>query len=91
MARVLVVAQCKDPKKWEQTFVTHGQLFRSMGATEPVHYGLDGNWAAVMMDVRDVNHYKKLMQSKETADAMADDGVLRETVKMFELDKKVAV
>jgi hypothetical protein len=91
MARMLVVAQCKDAKKWEQTFVTHGPLFKSMGATGPVHYGLEGNWAAVMMDVKDVDHYNQSMSSPATAEAMAADGVLRETVKMFVLDKKVNV
>ena len=91
MAKVLVVAQCKDPKKWEQTFVTHGPLFKSMGATGPVHYGLEGNWAAVMMDVKDLDHYNKAMSSPATAEAMATDGLLRESVKMFVLDKKVNV
>jgi hypothetical protein len=62
-----------------------------MGATGPVHYGLEGNWAAVMMDVKDVDHYNQSMRSPATAEAMAADGVLRETVKMFVLDKKVNV
>ncbi|MFZ0633742.1 MAG: hypothetical protein WBD32_01285 [Acidobacteriaceae bacterium] len=91
MVTVLVVAQCKDAKKWEESFVTHGPLFRTMGATGPVHYALDGNWAAVLMDMKDLDHYHKMMSSQAIGDAMASDGVLRETAKMFVLDKKVAV
>ena len=91
MARVLVVAQCQDAKKWEQGFVTHAELFRSMGATAPVNYGQEGNWVAVMLDVKDVDTYNRILSAKATADAMAVDGVLRETVKMFVLDKQLAV
>jgi hypothetical protein len=91
MARVLVVAQCQDAKKWEQGFVTHADLFRSMGATAPVNYGHEGNWVAVMLDVKDLDNYKRVLNSKATADAMAIDGVLRETVKMFVLNKQLVV
>lgn len=91
MVTILVVAQCKDPKKWEESFVTHGPMFRTMGAIAPVHYALEGNWAAVLMDMQDLDHYHKMMSSQVVADAMASDGVLRETAKMFVLDKKVTV
>ncbi|MGA7525348.1 MAG: hypothetical protein WBW84_23055 [Acidobacteriaceae bacterium] len=91
MITILVVAQCRDAKKWEESFVTHGPLFRTMGVIGPAHYALDGNWAAVQMEVKDLDHYNKMMSSPAIADAMASDGVLRETAKMFVLDKKIAV
>jgi len=91
MARVLVVAQCEDAKKWRENFVKHAALFRSMGATAPVSFGQDGNWSAVMLDVKDVDTYKKVLSSPATADAMALDGVRRDTVKMFVLDGQVPV
>ena len=91
MVTVLVVAQCKDPRKWEESFVAHGPLFRTMGATGPAHYGLDGNSAAVLMDMKDLDHFDKMMSSQAIADAMAADGVLRETARLFVLDKKVVV
>ncbi|HVT98733.1 MAG TPA: hypothetical protein VHE33_14615 [Acidobacteriaceae bacterium] len=91
MARVLVVAECEDPKKWRENFVKHVDLFRSMGATAPVSFGLDGNSVAVMLDVKDLNAYQKILQSQATAEAMAMDGLRRETVKAFVLDGQLAV
>src|ERR1035438_1154580 len=88
MVTILVVAQCKDPKKWEESFVTHGPLLRTMGASGPARYALDGNWAAVLMEMKDLDHYHKMMSSQAIADAMASDGVLRETVQRFVFDKK---
>jgi hypothetical protein len=29
MAKVMVIAQCEDPKKWETEFKTHGELFKA--------------------------------------------------------------
>ena len=92
MARVLVVAQCADLAKWEQGFRTHGDLFRSMGATKPVTYGTTGeNTVAVCMEVSDLAHYRSILSSPATAQAMAVDGILRESVKSFVLDKELAV
>jgi len=62
-----------------------------MGATGPAHYALDGNWAALLMELKDLDHYESMMSSPEIAGAMAADGVLRETVKRFVFDKQVAV
>jgi hypothetical protein len=39
----------------------------------------------------DLGAFKRAMESQATADAMAFDGVKRETVKMFVLDKEVKV
>jgi hypothetical protein len=59
MAKV-VVAQCKDPRKWEEGFRTHGDLFRSQTVTRPIGYGVNGNEVAVCL---------------ETAEAMEFDGL----------------
>jgi hypothetical protein len=41
------------------------------------------------MEPRDMDAFKKAMESAATAKAMEFDGVKRETVKMFVLDKAV--
>jgi hypothetical protein len=43
------------------------------------------------MEPVDLSAYKKAIESPATAQAMAFDGVKRETVKMFVLDKEVVV
>jgi hypothetical protein len=91
MAKVLVVAQCEDAKKWRDNFVKHAALFRSMGATAPVSFGQDSDWVAVMLEVKDLDTYKKVLSSPATADAMAMDGIRRDTVKMFVLDGQLPV
>ena len=43
--------------------------------------------AAIHLDVDDLDHYFKMMDSESTAEAMKMDGVKRETVKTYILDK----
>ncbi len=38
MAKVLVVARVKDLVKWEETFRTHQDLFKSYTITKPVGF-----------------------------------------------------
>ena len=72
MPKVLVIAQCKDATKWEQGFRTHGELFKSMGVTKPISYGAGkDNHFAVCSEPSDVAVYMKVLESTETAAAMA--------------------
>ena len=92
MPKVLVVAQCKDLVKWEQGFRTHADLFRSMTVTKPMSFGTsEGNHIAVCAEPSDVAAYMKVLDSPATAEAMAFDGILRDTVKVFVLDKELQV
>jgi len=36
MPKVVVTAQVEDPVKWEKSFRTHGNLFRSQTVTNPL-------------------------------------------------------
>ena len=89
MARVLVVAQVEDAAKWEASFRTHGNLFKTYGLKGPVEYGLSGNSAAVCLDPENVQAFLQTLQDQATADAMKADGVKRETVNVFVLDKQL--
>jgi hypothetical protein len=90
MAKLIVVAQCKDPVKWEQGFRSHGDLFRSMTA-KSMDYAIAGNQVAVCCEPTDLAACMKVMASPATAEAMDSDGVLRDTVKVFVLDKELKV
>lgn len=89
MARILVTAKVKDSKKWEDGFRTHRDLFKSMTATAIRYAVTDANEIAVYMEASDQDKYFQVFESKATADAMAVDGVKRDTVKVFVLDKKL--
>ena len=92
MAKIVVVAQVKDLAKWEEGFRTHGDLFRSQSITKPVTFGtIEGNEVAACFEPDDLDLCMKSFASPATAEAMDFDGVLRETVKMFVLDKELKV
>ena len=92
MPRVIVTAQVEDLVKWEEGFRTHGDLFRSQTVSGPIGIGTnDGNEVAVCFDASDLDAFMSGMDSPATAEAMAADGIKRETVKVFVLDREFLV
>ena len=60
--------------------------------TKFMTYGIsEGNHIAVCGEPSDLAAYMKVLESPATAEAMAFDGVLRDTVKVFVLDKELEV
>ena len=89
MPKVVITAQVEDLVKWEKGFRTHGNLFRSQTVTTPIDFAtIAGNEVAVCAEPDDLATFMKIMDSPAVAEAMAFDGVKRETVKMFVLDKQ---
>jgi hypothetical protein len=92
MPKVVVTAQVEDVAKWEQGFRTHRDLFRSQSVSKPIDLGTtDRNYVAVCIEPDNLDTFMKSMDSPATAEAMAFDGVKRETVKVFVLDKEFRV
>lgn len=93
MTKVLVIAKCRDQAQWEAGFRTHGDLFRTAyGVSEPISYGVgDDNYVGVCFETDDLAKATSAISSAETASAMESDGLFRDTVKVFVLDKKLAV
>lgn len=89
MPKAIVTAQVEDPVKWEAGFRTHGDLFRSMKVRGAMHYAIQGNEISVFADTEDLNAFMQVMNSQATADAMAFDGVKRETVKLVVFNKEL--
>ena len=89
MPKVVITAQVEDLVKWEKGFRAHGNLFRSQTVTKPIDFAtIAGNEVAVCAEPDDLATFMKIMDSPAVAEAMAFDGVKRETVKMFVLDKQ---
>jgi len=89
MHRIVLTAQVEEPVEWEKRFRTHGDLFRSMG-TNVTYFGVgDDNVVAIYIEVPDLKRYFELLQSEDTVDAMKSDRVLRDTAKVFVLDKEL--
>ena len=92
MPRIVITAQVEDLVKWEEGFRTHGDLFRSQTVSGPIGIATnEGNEVAVCFDASDLDTYMSILESPATAEAMAYDGVKRETVKVFVLDKEFVV
>jgi len=89
MPRVLVTAEVENLEKWEKSFRSHGDLFRQMGVSRMEFATGPGNRIAVSGETNDLDAYMKIYNSPATAEAMAFDGVKRETVQMFVLDKEL--
>ena len=53
------------------------------------HYTIAGNEVAVCMEPENLQSFTQAMESQATAEAMAFDGIKRETVKTFVLDKEM--
>ena len=87
--RVVIIAEVEDPKKWEKGFRSHADLFRSQTVKKPIDFAIVGNKVAVCMRPRDLDTFMEIFQSPATADAMKADGVKRETVQTFVLDKRL--
>jgi hypothetical protein len=89
MPKVILTAQVEDAVKWEAGFQTHADVFLSYNLQAPAQYAVTEKEIAICMEPRDMDAFKKAMESAATAKAMEYDGVKRETVKMFILDKQV--
>ncbi len=88
MAKVIITAKVEDSVKWEEGFRTHGELFKRQTCVSPVHISIqEGNEVALLFEVENVDTYMHLLDTEEPG-AMANDGVIKETVKIFVMDKE---
>ena len=89
MPRVVVTAKVKDGAKWEKGFRTHGDLFKRQTVNKPIRFAVTKeNEVAILFEPDNLDKYHEVLDSKATEEAMAFDGVKRETVKIFVLDKE---
>ena len=92
MAKVIITADVEDSAKWEAGFRTHVDLFESMSVSKPIQLtSNENNEVAICVEPDDLDKYLEVLNSEETAQAMAYDGVKSETVKVYILDKELIV
>jgi hypothetical protein len=90
MHKVIVVGKVQDLKRWEAGFRTRGDLFKKQSIISPVQFVTPqaGDEIAVLFQVGDLDTFHQVMESPATAEAMAEDGIDKNTVKIFVLDKQ---
>ena len=86
MARVVITAEVDHGGARESGFRAHGDLFQTM-STKVHYYAInEDDTIAVYAEPEDLNTFMHVLQSEDTANAMVNDGVKRDTVKVFVLD-----
>ena len=89
MSRAIVTAQVEDSANWENDFRSHVELFRDYTATA-IHFSTtDDNEVAILWEVANLDKFLEQLESPETAEAMAQDGVNQESVRVYVLDKVI--
>lgn len=89
MPYIVITAQVEDAAKWEEGFRTHGALFREQTISKPIHFAHTGkNEVMCLFCPDDLDTYVRILDSNDTAEAMKFDGVKRDTVRTFILDKE---
>ena len=89
MPKVIATAQIEDAEQFEKGFRTHGELYRSQTISKPIHYSVEGDRIVICFEPQDLGTYLKILDSPTTAEAMALDGVKKETVKIVVLDREL--
>ena len=88
MSRIIITAQVEDSANWENGFRSHVGLFNDYTATAVHFAATEDNEVAILWEVANQDRFLELLDAPETAEAMAQDGVIRETVKVYVLDKE---
>jgi len=92
MSTIIITAAVEDAAKWEAGFRTHIDYFKGLSISKPIQYSTnEDNEIAIYIIPDDLKTYLEGLDSEETAEAMANDGVKRETVKIYVLDKELAI
>jgi hypothetical protein len=90
MSRIVLTAKVKDAVKWEEGYRSHAPLIREfLGVTKPIHFSANSETNEICISAvpDDLEKYLELVQSPEIAEAMEKNGVIRETAKLYILDK----
>ena len=90
MASVIVTGEVENAANWEPQFRTHVELFRSQTSVSPMRFTVtDEKRFAIYTEVTDLSTFQKVLDSQATVNAMTEDGVKRDTVQVYVLDKKL--
>ena len=88
MSMVVVTAQVDDVAEWEEKFRTHGDLFLKQTISKVDLGSTDGGHVVCKFHVDDLDAFFEVLGSPETAEAMEGDGVDKESVNVFVIDRR---
>jgi len=91
MPKVIVTARVRDVTRWEQRFRTHGALFKSQTVTTPIGIAVrEDKTVAICAEPADLDEFMRILESAATEEAMANDGVERDTVEVYSHGRRIS-
>ncbi|MEM7222379.1 MAG: hypothetical protein AAF495_05335 [Pseudomonadota bacterium] len=90
MPKIVVTIQVEDLSKWEQGFKTHGALFRRQTIKGQYDYTMihGENRVVLCAEVEDVDEFFEELETPQADDAKDLDGVKRESIRFYVLDRR---
>ena len=92
MSRIVITAKVKDAVKWEAGYREHAPMLKEkLGVTQPIHFttNTETNEICILGEPDNLEKYLEVIQTPEMVEAMEKNGVLRDTVKLYILDKQI--
>ncbi len=80
--------------KWEEGYRAHAPMLRElMKVSKPVQFSTNAETNEICLSAEpdDLEHYLKMAQSPEIAEAMEKNGVIGDSVNIYILDKKIEI
>jgi hypothetical protein len=86
---IIATGKCEDAERWEKGFRRNASLFRLQAVISPIHFNVnDKNEFAILFETDDLEQFQEVLESEATIEAMASDGVIEGTIKIFLLDRE---
>ena len=93
MPQIVFVAEVEDSVTWEERFRTHKDLFTQlygpMGMNVINFTTTSDNTIVLYTETTDLDAYFATLDTDDIKAAMAEDGVKRDTVQVYVLDKEL--
>ncbi len=87
MAKIIVTAEVENATDWENGFRTHGDLFRDQSVHTIDFSVTSESEVGIVFECESAEKFLEFVDTPVTEEAMKFDGVKRDTVKIFVLDK----
>lgn len=93
MPKFIITFEVEDLAAWEDGFRTHGALFRKQTVSGEIEIGIDpgANHVALYAEVKDPAFFWDALTHQDAIEAMANDGVKAETLRVHAVDRGFAV
>jgi len=89
VSKAIITAQVEDSTNWESAFRSHADLFSKYTATAVQFVATDDNEVAILWEISNLETFLAQLDAPEIAEAMAQDGVNHDSVKVYILDKEI--